>query len=246
VFTQATGELCMRIFSFSLMGCLIFSLSGLANVGLPELPEIREVNLNVERVFVPKGFDSNDNSEIVVTGWYPNPCYEWSRSIVRKEAGEIDVQLKAFVKRGMDTVCIDMAVPYMESIKLGSLQEGISQLFIDDISAEMSISEAGSSSIDDHLYGQVRHIRAQNKALILEIENPSDCITLDEIKTVFNGENTCSVLPIMKKVKEHCPRQPETHHYYYEIPEECLSAEKVLFHVRSLEGKAVNFLFRNK
>jgi hypothetical protein len=134
----------------------------------------------------------------------------------------------------------------MESVKLGNLHEGISQLSIDDIATEMRISEAGSSSIDDHLYGQVRHVRVDDNALILEIENPSDCIKLDRIETVFNGKNTCSVLPIMKKVKERCPRQPETHNYRYEIPEECLGAEKVLFHVRSLEGKAVNFLFRNK
>lgn len=236
----------MRIFSFSLMGCLIFSLGSLANVGLPELPEIKEVNLNAEHVFIPSGFDSNDNSEIVITGWYPNPCYEWSRSVISKEGDKINVQLKALVKRGMDTVCIDMAVPYMESVKLGSLHEGVSKLLIDDIATQMRISKAGTSSIDDHLYGQVRHVRAENKALMLEIENPSDCIKLDRIETVFNGADTCSVLPIMKKVKEHCPRRPETFEYRYEIPEECLGTEKVLFHVRSLEGKAVNFLFRNK
>lgn len=236
----------MRIFSFSLMGCLIFSLGSLAEVGLPELPEMREVNLTVEHVFVPKGFDSNDNSEIVVTGWYPNPCFEWSRSIVHKGSHRIDVQLKAWVKRGMDTVCIDMAVPYMESVKLGSLHEGISKLSVDDIVTEMVIDSTDSSSIDDFLYGHVRHVRADGKALILEIERPSDCIKLDRIESISNGKDTCSVLPIMKKVKDHCPRDPETFEHRFEMPEGCLKAEKILFHVRSLEGKAVNFLFKNK
>lgn len=240
----------MRIFGFSLMGCLIFSLASTAGIGFPDLPEIKEVNLDVEHVFVPKGFDSNDNSEIIVAGWYPNPCYEWSRAIIQKQPMGVQIRLKAWVKQGMDTVCIDMAVPYMESIKLGPLQEGQSQLLLmaqkpeDNIKTKIDIAKAGSSSIDDHLYGQVKQVRAEDGALILEIEHPSDCITLDRIESISNGKNVCSILPIMKKVKDTCPRRPQIYDYRFEIPQGCLEAEKVLFHVRSLEGKAFNFLLK--
>ncbi len=236
----------MRIFGFSLMGCLIFSLGAISNIGLPDIPEIREVDLKAEHVFVPKGFDSNDMTEIVVTGWYPNPCYEWSRSVIHKQTGNVNVQLKALVKKGIDTVCIDMAVPYMESVKLGAMHEGHSKLWVNEIQTQLEITKANSNSIDDYLYGQVRRVYAESSALVLEIEHPSDCIVLDRIESMFNGKDVCSVLPIMKKVKDTCPRNPQILDYRFEIPEKCFTADKVLFHVRSLEGKAVNFLLKNR
>lgn len=236
----------MRIFGISLMGCFIFSLGALADIGLPDLPQIKEVNLQVEHVYVPKGFDSNDNSEVVVTGWYPTPCYEWSRAVVHKEQDSLNVNIKAFVKEGMDTVCIDMAVPYVESVKLGALREGRLVLTVDAIKSHIEVTKASSSSNDDYLYGQVRRVSSEGKDLVLEIELPSTCIELDRIQAVSNGIDTCSILPIMKKVKDICPRNPQTIKQRFPMPAECLKTEKVLFHVRSLEGKAVNFLFKNK
>lgn len=239
----------MRIFGFSLMGCFVFSMSGFANtnVDFPEIPEIREVNISPEHVFVPLGFDKNDTSEVIVTGWYPNPCYEWSRSLVSNSSNSIDIHMKALVKQGMDTVCIDMAVPYMESIKLGNLREGESKISVGHIETKILINKANSSSIDDHLYGQVQRVQvADKKALILEIEHPSDCIAYDRTEWVYNGADTCAVLPIMKKVKEICVRNPQTFEYQFPIPKECMKSDKVLFHVRSLGGKAVNFLLKKK
>src|SRR3989338_3709700 len=235
----------MRIFSFSLMGCCFFSLVALAEDLFPDIPQFKEVTLMAEHVFVPQGFDSNDNSEVVVTGWYPNPCYEWSRVILDKTAEGVEISLKAFVKQGLDRVCIDMAVPYMESVKLGSLQEGKSRLFVGALNTEMVVAKSDSASIDDHLYGQVRRVRADEKTLVLEIENPSSCIELDHIESIFNGKDTCSILPIMRQITKACPRDPRTFEYRFTIPEECLQGDKVLFHVRSLEGKAVNFLLKN-
>lgn len=231
----------MRFFDFRLMGSLIFSLE-LWSIG-PELPQIREVNLRIEHIFVPEGFDSNDTSEIIVTGWYPNPCYEWSRALVTRQATVIDVRLRAFVKEGLDTVCIDMAVPFMESVKLGALPAGQLNLLVANQTAQMKVTQAGSNSIDDYLYGKVRHVRVEGTSLILEIEHPSTCIVLDRIEHIYNGKDTCAILPIMKQVHEECPRTPRTFEYRFEIPKEYLEKEKLLFHVRSLEGKSVNYLF---
>ncbi|MEI6807062.1 MAG: hypothetical protein WCK49_11275 [Myxococcaceae bacterium] len=236
----------MRIFCFSLMGCVIFSLGVFSFEGFPEQPQITEVNLSAEHVYFPVGFDSNDDSEVIVGGWYPNPCYEWSHAVVNKKENSLDIQLKALKKEGMDTVCIDMAVPYLESIKLGALKEGPWPVQVEHIKGLMHISKPNSASIDDYLYGQVRHVSSEGKTLVLDIELPSSCIQLDQIKTVYNGADTCSVLPIMKKVKDVCPRDPQSVNYRLKMPEECLATEKVLFHVRSLEGKAVNFLFKNR
>lgn len=236
----------MRIFSISLMGCFTFSLFASTDVGLPDMPDIREVSIAAEHVFVPKGFDSNDNSEVVATGWYPNPCYEWSRAVVRKNQDAVHVDLKAFIKEGTDMVCIDMAVPYMETVKLGALKAGNSELLVGHLESKVEVTKANSNSIDDYLYGQVRSVRSEKGQLVIDLERPSDCIELDRLQTVFNGKDVCSVLPIMKKIKEVCPRNPVMDTHRLDISEECKQADKVLFHVRSLEGKAVNFLLRNR
>src|ERR1043165_9008871 len=70
-------DCCMRFFVFRLMGSLLFSIGALAAPGSPIVPQIREVNLPIEHVFILKGFDSNDALEVFVSGWYANPCQEW-------------------------------------------------------------------------------------------------------------------------------------------------------------------------
>src|SRR3989338_7984988 len=135
----------MRIFAFSLMGCCLFSWAVLAADIFPDIPQFKEVNLVAEHVFGPQGFDSNDNSEVVITGWYPNPCYEWSRVVLDKKPEGVNISLKAFVKQGLDTVCIDMAVPYMESVKLGALQVEKSKLSVGRLETDMVIEKADSA-----------------------------------------------------------------------------------------------------
>ena len=237
----------MRIFAFSLMGCFIFSLGSLADIGFPDIPEFREVSLAPEHIFVPQGFDSNDTSEVIVTGWYPNPCYEWSHATLDKKQDGVGISLKALVKQGLDMVCIAMAVPYLQSVKLGALPEGKTKLFVGSQESAIRISRANSNSVDDHIYAQVTHVRVEDrKILVIEAENPSDCVVLDHIESVYNGKDTCSVLPIMKQIKEVCDRNSQVSEYKFPIPKECLQAERVLFHVRSLEGKSMNFLLKQQ
>ncbi|MES2504568.1 MAG: hypothetical protein V4534_06800 [Myxococcota bacterium] len=235
----------MRFFHFRLMGSLLFSMGTLAAPGYVMVPQIREISLPVEHIYILSGFDSNDAPELFVSGWYANPCQEWGRAIIYldRDSQKIDINLKALSRDSSDAVCINMAVPYLESIKLGSLSSGTWALAIGDRIENLPIIEAESSSIDEHLYGQVRHVTSSDDELTLHIELPSSCIELDRIEAIYNGKNACAILPIMKKVKEHCPRDPRMKEYSYTIPEAYLTAEKVLFHVRSLEGKSVNHLY---
>ncbi len=237
----------MGFFNVRLMGSSLF-LAGAAVYADPvEMPKIKEVDQSAEHIFVPNGFDSNDNSEIVVSGWYPNPCHEWSRSIVHKNKNEVNVRLKALVKEGSDQVCIDMAVPFMESIKMGPMGEGDFQIRVGDKEASMRVSQTDSGSIDDYIYGKVTHVTSVDQKLMIDMEKPSSCLSFDQFKVVYNGHDTCAVLPIMKQISKTCPRNPSTFTQTLDIPDECLEkAEKVLFHIRSLEGKSVNYLYDNR
>ena len=54
-----------------------------------------------------------------------------------------------------------------------------------------------------------------------------------------NGENTYSVLPIMKQNSELCPMKLVPFEYEISIPKE-LDKKKVLLHVRSMNGSSIN------
>jgi hypothetical protein len=237
----------MGFFKVSLMGFLFFLGTGAVYADPVEIPRIREVDQAAEHVFVPNGFDSNDNSEIIVSGWYPNPCHEWSRSIIHKHKNEVNIKLKALVKDGSDRVCIDMAVPFMESVKMGPMGQGDFQIHVGEKEASMHISKTDSGSIDDYIYGKVIHVTSADQKLTIEMEKPSSCLVFDQFKVVYNGHDTCAILPIMKQTSRTCPRDPSVFTQTLNIPGECLEkSEKVLFHIRSLEGKSVNYLYDNR
>jgi hypothetical protein len=75
--------------------------------------------------------------------------------------------------------------------------------------------------------------------------NPSDCFELKEIIIIDNGVDTYSVLPKMKQVKEFCPKKMIPFAYEVEVPQR-LEADKVLLHVRVMDGRSVNSFFNNK
>ena len=61
---------------------LLFTLPLLALSGIPE-----EKVIPIEHVYIPSGFDDNDNVEIVITGFLPNLCHKSPSAKVRVADG---------------------------------------------------------------------------------------------------------------------------------------------------------------
>ena len=49
----------------------------------------------------------------------------------------------------------------------------------------------------------------------------------------------------MKQVRTHCPKKMIPFTYEFEVPQN-LEADKVLLHVRVMDGRSVNTFFNNK
>src|SRR5688572_18284654 len=87
--------------------------------------EPRAVVSPVDHLFVPKGFDNNDNVEVVVTGKFPNPCYIKNKVAVKVKNDKIFVNVSALKKdEGNDPRCEAIPVPFKEEITIGNLQGG--------------------------------------------------------------------------------------------------------------------------
>ncbi len=86
-------------------------------------PAPREVVVSVNDVFVPGGLKSTDRAFVLLSGLFPNGCYNWDRADVRVHGHHnlIHITPYAQVNQGM---CIQVLVPFTREVVLGSLSAG--------------------------------------------------------------------------------------------------------------------------
>jgi hypothetical protein len=82
----------------------------------------KEVQIGINGVFVPAGFDSSADSYVVVNGIFPNGCYSWKKADV-KSIDTFNHEVKSFasVNQGM---CIMVLIPFQKDVSLGKLNTG--------------------------------------------------------------------------------------------------------------------------
>ncbi|MDA0712781.1 MAG: hypothetical protein O2897_02205 [bacterium] len=202
------------------------------------------------RIFVPNGFDTNDQSEVLLSGWLPTPCFMKPEAEVQVDGRNININLKSHAKSG--GVCITMAYPFLVKANLGRLGQGQYRINVNEQSsadpkATIRINPTTSNSIDDFIYAHVDdvHVDPTNDTVVLTGYNPSDCVTLDLIHYTSNESDTIAILPIMKKVQQSCEKKLVPFRYTFGMPRVLPEdAKEFLLHVRSLEGSSVNKLVR--
>ncbi len=210
-----------------------------------------EVMVPIDHVYSPAGFDSNDNSQIIISGYLPNLCHKAPRSIVKMENGKVDIKVVSLKYDSSNPYCPEMIVPFVEAVDLGVLDKGNYDIVVNGNSiyeqrANIGISEASSDAVDDHVYADVEYIDKSvgNRMVVLKGYNPSDCFELDDIQVMDNNKDVYSIKPIMKQVSEFCALKMMPFEYEMVVPDK-LQADQVLLHVRSIKGRSVNSLYNN-
>ena len=108
----------MKLFSFSTIAALLFVLPVFADQ--PSAP--KEVQIAINNVYIPGGFDSSSDVFVVVNGIFPNGCYKWSRAdVINKETYTHEISSIAAVNPGM---CIMVLVPFQKEVRLGKFSAG--------------------------------------------------------------------------------------------------------------------------
>lgn len=211
------------------------------------------IDAPVDHLFVPAGFDNNDNIELVVTGLFPNPCYKRNDVKVEVNGDIIDIKVTAILS-GDDksTMCAAMVVPFKENVIVGNLQGGDYKIVVNrntvyELKNKIHVSEAASQNQDDHLYAMVNHIElgftgGTTGSAFLVGWRTSDCLEVDRVEYLSNGSDTLSIMPIMKKVREFCPMKMTRLHIPVHFNPENFTHSKILLMSRTLEGRSVNNL----
>jgi len=208
-----------------------------------------EIAVPIEDIYVPTGFDSNDTSEVIISGYLPNLCHKSPATKTTIKGNNIDIQVTALKYHSTNPMCPEMVVPFLETVKVGLLDKGNYSITVNGKTpfkktSKISITESTSSAVDSYIYANVEYVEREeaSKTVSLKGYNPSDCLVLDEVKFVSNKSNTYSVLPIMKQIRDFCPMKMTAFSYDVEVPTE-IKKEKVLLHVRGMDGNSVNSLF---
>jgi hypothetical protein len=202
----------------------------------------------IDHVYSPKGFDSNDNVEVVIEGHLPNLCWKSPKAEVMISGKMININVKALNYESENVFCAEAIVPYLIPVEVGLLDKGDYRVIVNGVEdSAMHIDESSSDAVDDHVYANVEYIERELGSRVVELKgyNPSECFVFDRIEIGNNGSDVYSVLPVMEQVSDFCPMKMVPFSIDMEVPKD-LQAEKVLLHVRAMDGKSVNALFINQ
>ena len=211
-----------------------------------------EIMTPVDHIYSPKGFDSNDNVEVIIEGYLPNLCHKSPTSVVKVVGSKIEIKVTALRYDASNPFCPEAIVPFVETVNVGLLDKGNYDIVVNGKSiyqkdGAIEVAEATSNSVDEHVYANVDSVMKESGSREVELRGytVSDCFVLDEINVVDNGKDVYSVLPKMKQISDFCPQKMVPFSYKMEVPSK-LKRDKVLLHVRGMNGNSVNSLFYNK
>lgn len=229
--------------SFIIITTLLLSFVSIASA--PKMIP-QEVEIKTYDFYIPKGFDSNDASELVVSGVLPSHCYQSPKVEVKGTKGsEISVTVKALYLPYEK--CLQVIIPFTLTVQLGVLDSGEYKIISNnEKEGKMHIDLARTIGMDDSIYANVEYIEESDygRTITLVGTNPSDCFELDRIDYTTNGNNTISVLPILKVKSDVCLPVESDFEYQFEVPAD-LPAKIILIHVRKMNGKSVNKVYKN-
>lgn len=215
-----------------------------ALVTLQALAEV--VPAPVDHLFVPKGFDNNDNVEVIVAGKFPNPCFTRNKVEVKVTDDLIDVSITSLKRE--DVPCDNLKVPYRETVTIGSLQSGDYKVRINGkLEDKLQVAQSTSSSVDENLYASVDYVELgftgglAGDAMIVA-HTVSSCLEFDRVDYLSNGKDTYSIMPILKRKPGACAERRD----YIEIPVKfdvnAMKNDSILLFVRSMDGKSAHAL----
>ena len=209
-----------------------------------------EKTVYIDNIYVPDGYDSNDNVEVMVEGALPNLCHKSPKVEVHKNGNEVNLKLTSLYYSAENYFCPPAIVPFLLTVNLGILNKGeykITNGNLDGIKKDLKINEASTEDIDDFIYANVDYlekVRSEKNLIRLKGYHVSDCFELDHVDFSTNKSDTVIVLPIMRQVSEFCPRKMMPFEYEVEVPS-LVERGKILMHVRTMNGNSYNKLIEN-
>lgn len=109
----------MKIRSLLAAALVLFGMNAFAG---QQAPVEKEVQIGINGVYVPGGFDTASDVFVVVNGIFQNGCYKWKRADVdHKDSFNHEIKSVASVSQGM---CLMVLIPFQKEVRLGKFSAG--------------------------------------------------------------------------------------------------------------------------
>lgn len=245
--------------SINVSACLV----GLAFGATASFAAPKEIDSPIEKVFVPDGFDNNDNVEVVLYGHFPTSCYKVGNTTARVEGKTIFIHSTSYEYQrdpSSPLACADIVVPFKQVVKLGVVPTGTFTVKTERMdgregkSANLKVKEAKVTSPDDFLYAPVSSVTFQKNGGegTVELKGTfpmmfTGCMKMDKVQYSFTDGPVLVVQPIAKIAKTgECTHEDMELDFTYNFTVDGALpvGSDMLLHVRALDGNSVNKVVR--
>jgi hypothetical protein len=221
---------------------------GLGTVGAfaGDLPDL--VTVAPQKVFAPPGFDDNDNAQVVLTGEFPSTCFKVAPATYGVSEADHRIVLNNNAYYYSTSWCLFVMVPYMQVVNLGLVPNGIYDVMADDGTGKLRkfttipIAKSENPQPDDSLYAVVDDLilSADKREFILRGKLTAECMLLKDVKVLARTANIVEVLPVTELTPgQDCPSKITP--FERRVSMEGVNWKgETLFHVRSMNGQALN------
>ena len=205
-----------------------------------------EVYVDFAKVYVPDGFDNNDNVQIVGEGLFSNSCYRHVKTTVRvdHDAKTIHLGPVAYKYPGY---CLQVVLPFDRVVDVGILQEGKYTVLREgnnQVIGQVAVHATTSKEPDDYMYAPISQAFFQSRGMLNKVyivgDFPLSCMKMKEIKTQVQPD-VLVVLPIAE-IDSSIPCVEGRYHFETSADVGFMKPGRYLLHVRSMNGKAINNL----
>ncbi len=221
----------------------ILILSAAFGVNADVFPKI--VNTSFKVGYIPVGFDTNDNAQLVAEGTFTNACFRPAsvKAVVSHKHKTIHLYPRAYQ---YDGACLQMTVNWHKEIDLGILETGDYKVITVNGKqrtelGEMKVASATNSSPDDFLYAPVSQVyfeKVEGKHYLrVSGEFSTTCLQMREV-IVRVQDKVLVVQPISEELEGSCEARSVPYSELVEV--KGVNPGRYLIHVRSLNGKAIN------
>ena len=205
-------------------------------------------SIQVEQLFVPQGYDDNDEIVLLVSGHFESTCEQVMDPVVTidHDARTIHVDAREIV---LDGSCISLSVPYATEFHVGSLRQGEYKVVAGQLTKSLQVEQASLAGVgtDNFLYAPVASATVKLDAssngykATLRGTMPSNCLEFKDLQVLNQGE-VIVILPIIEQVIPQCDPVATAFTKEVALPA-ALTPGAHLLHVRSMNGQAQNVVF---
>lgn len=231
-----------------LMSCLLFNANAMGQ-GMNFYDEPIEAKI----MFVPMGFDDNDNAQVVLEGWLPDSCSKILPPVINYDLPKGDIEVVLMVRR-YNMLCIPLESRFSVVADLGPIPYGDYKIYnkLGSIEKDLSIMESSNSGPDDELYAYVRNVvldyapdlvrdgERGKWSVLLEGDFLDSCERFSDIE-LLEQDDVFVILPKIKSEGEICADIVIPFVRRVDLPQ--LDDNRYLVHVRKRNGQADNQVF---